>query len=157
MSDARHLVVVGSNPPTTSGERTLRRVELARELLGFRTVEVVNLFPLPTYRTSGLAEVGQTQERWDQARGELRAAIGRASSVLLAYGLGEPTGVARTHHRAQVAWLRQLLIDEQMPVWSVGGEPRHPSRWHRYTHRLDPLRSFRDVLPEALIQSAAML
>ncbi len=53
MSDARHLVVIGSNPPTTSGRRTLRRVELARELLGFRTVEIVNLFPWATYPYGG--------------------------------------------------------------------------------------------------------
>ena len=117
MSDARHLVVIGSNPPTTSGERTLRRVEVARELLGYQTVEVVNLFPLPTYRTSGLAEVGQTREGWRQARGEIRASIARASAVLLAYGVGHPTGAARHHHRSQVTWLDQLLVAEGIAVW----------------------------------------
>ena len=79
MSGASHLVVIGSNPPITSGERTLRRVEVARELLGFQTVEVVNLLPLPTYWTTDLAEVGQTQEGWDQARREIRGPLrGRA-------------------------------------------------------------------------------
>lgn len=150
MSDAHHLVVVGSNPPTTSGQRTLRRVEVVREVLGFQTVEMANLFPFPTYRTSGLSDVGQTKEGWLEARHQMRAAIERASGVLLAYGLGQPTGAARHHHRMQVAWLDQLLVSEQVAVWWVGGQPRHPSRWHRHTHRVDPSRTWREVLPEVL-------
>ena len=152
MSGTYHLVVIGSNPPTTSGERSLRRVEIAREILGFQTVEVVNLFPLPTHRTNGLSEVGQTKESWDQARSEIRAAVVRASAVLLAYGMRHPTGPARHHHRSQVAWVDELLIAEGIAAWWVGGEPRHPSRWHRHTHRVDPSKAFRDVLPEVLVQ-----
>ena len=152
MSGARHLVVIGSNPPTTSGQRTLRRVELAREILGFQTVEVINLFPLPTYRTTGISQVGQTIEGWGQARREIRASIAGASAVLLAYGVGHPTGAARHHHRSQVAWLDELLVAEGIAAWWVGGEPRHPSRWHRYTHRIDPSKAFRDVLPEVLVR-----
>lgn len=152
MANDAHLVVIGSNPPTTTGERTRRRVELARELLGFRTVEIVNLFSLPTYRSNGLAEVGQTEAGWDQARGDIQTSIAKASAVLLAYGVGVPTGSARHHYRSQVAWLDDLLIAEGVAVWWVGGEPRHPSRWHRHTHRIDPTREFRDLLPEVLTQ-----
>lgn len=152
MSEPRHLVVVGSNPPTTSGERTLRRVELARELLGFQTAELTNLFPLPTYRTTGISEVGQLNESWEEARPSLQHSIEEASAVLLAYGVAHPTGPARQHRKAQVAWLDELLAGvPELEVYWVGGEPRHPSRWHRFTHRVNPSRTFRDVLREVLI------
>lgn len=66
-----HLVAVLANPPTTSSERTLARVRLAAEILGYPSCSVVNLVLEPTYRTGGLAQVGAT-----------RASNARASSGL---------------------------------------------------------------------------
>ena len=145
-----HLVVVGSNPPTTSGLRTLNRSDLARSILGFRSVEVGNLFGLPTYRTGAITAVGVGHENWQVARAELGRRIARADGVLLAYGVAKPSGPARVHHDAQVKWLNAVLGQRRLPVWWVGGAPRHPSRWQRYTYRHYPGVAFLDALAQAL-------
>lgn len=145
-----HLVVIGSNPPTTSGVRTLNRSDLARSILGFRSVEVANLFGLATYRTGAITAVGVGHEDWQVARLELGRRIVRADGVLLAYGVAKPSGAARAHHDAQVQWLDAELARRRLPVWWVGGAPRHPSRWQRYTYRQYPGVSFLEALPQAL-------
>lgn len=145
-----HLVVIGSNPPTTNGIRTLRRVEAARDILGFTTVSVANLFSLATYRTTEIAIMGAKREGWIQARPHIQEELTRANAVLLAYGIKHPTGDAREHFREQIEWLNLRITEAGLPVWWVGNGPRHPSRWHRYTHHVDPARNFIDVLAEAL-------
>lgn len=148
------LLVVGSNPPTTSGQRTLARAEQARHILDFDYCELVNLFSLPTYRTSGLAVAGISPDGWLDARTHLAVALGRASAVLLAYGISKPSGAAAKHHDAQVLWLESEITRRGLPVWWVGGAPRHPSRWHRYTHRTHPETAFPEALTTALARRA---
>lgn len=125
---------------------------MAREVLGFEQVKLVNLFALPSYRSGGLSELGATPQGWLEARLEMEQALGVADAVLLAYGVGEPTGPARAHFREQVAWLNEQIASRHLPTWWVGGAPRHPSRWQRYTWRNYPDLAF----PEGLAQGLAV-
>jgi len=126
-SDRGPLLVIGSNPPaTTSGARTLNRVELARQLLGYQEVRLGNLFALASYRSGGVSDLGAAPEGWLAARRELAEGLGRAAGVLLAYGTQPPTGPARDHFREQVRWLHETVESTGLPCWWVGGAPRHP-------------------------------
>jgi hypothetical protein len=144
------LFVVGLNPPETSGSRTLARTELARQLLGLDAVDLGNLFALRTRSAVELPDVACQQDGWLSARAGLIDGLSRADGVLLGYGVQAPTGVAGDHFRSQVIWLEFALRSIELPVWLVGGAPRHPSRWQRYTHRMTPDKPFRDALREAL-------
>lgn len=124
---------------------------MAREVLRFESVRLANLFALPSYRSGGLSELGATPEGWLAARAEMEQALGEASAVLLAYGVGEPTGQARAYFREQVAWLNERIEQHGLPTWWVGGAPRHPSRWQRYTWRAHPDSAFGDALGSALV------
>lgn len=146
------LLVVGSNPPSqTSGERTLARVEQARTILGFEKVVLANLFSLPTYRSGGVSELGQVPDGWLTARAGLQEALEDCSGVLLAYGVGEPVGAARTLHREQVKWLDAEIEQRALPTWWVGGAPRHPSRWQRFTWRACAGQKFTEALRNVLV------
>lgn len=145
------LLAIGANPPAqTSGERTLARIAQARDLLGFQQVRIANLFALPSYRTSGLSELGSVAEGWLQARLQLEDEVSKADGILLAYGKSEPTGPARMHFRDQVSWLDLQIANHILPVWWVGGAARHPSRWQRYTCRTYPDLPYEAALPLAL-------
>lgn len=145
-SEGRTLLVIGSNPPVTSGQRTLGRADLARRLLGFDQVEIANLFSGPTYRTGGVALAGVSGDGWLHARTRIQDALDRAEAMLLAYGTSKPSGLAGTHHTQQVDWLEAQIAQRGLPVWCVGGLPRHPSRWQRYTFREHPGVPFHDAL-----------
>jgi len=146
------LVAILANPPLTDGTRTLRRVELAAELLGFTDVGTANLFALPSHATGAIAELGATEKGWVQARPNLSTSISSAQGVLLAYGTRAPLGEARLHFRRQVAWLTEEIADRAVPVWHVGDGPRHPSRWHRWTHRTYPAIPFAEALRNSIVQ-----
>jgi len=122
---------------------------MAREVLGFERVRLANLFALPSYRSGGLSELGATPDGWLAAQAEMEQALSEASAVLLAYGIGEPTGPARAHFREQVAWLNERIEQHDLPTWWVGGAPRHPSRWQRYTWRAYPDLAFPEGLRAA--------
>lgn len=140
------LLAVLSNPPTTSGHRTLNRVEMARQVLGFDRVAVVNLFPEPSYRTGELSQLGVNPAAWLPARQDIAEQLPTAEGVLLAYGCSAPSGPAREHFRTQERWITSLLAERSAPVWRVGGTPRHPSRWQRWTVRQHPDLEFRQAL-----------
>ena len=144
------LLVVGLNPPETSGLRTLQRIELARRLLGYETVDIRNLFASPTRSAVQLAAIGSQPQGWLMARADLADELAHADGVLLAYGVRAPGGPARRHFEEQVSWLDGVLNRAGLPVWLVGGAPRHPSRWQRYTHRSAPDKAFPDALRGAL-------
>jgi len=147
-----HLLVVLSNPPTTSGVRTLQRVQVAKETLGFSSVSVANVFAISTHRTSGIAAVGAVPDGWIEARAALSQALAVADAVILAYGVQEPSGGARLHFRDQVAWLQAEIDARHLPTWMIDGKPRHPSRWHRHTHALHPSLTFAEALPAVLLK-----
>lgn len=145
------LLVVGSNPPAqTSGVRTLTRVEQAATLLGFERGVIANLFALPSYRSGGISELGQSPSGWLEARAPLISGLDDCQGVVLAYGTQEPKGEARAHHREQVRWLKDEIKHRELPTWCVGGAPRHPSRWHRHTWRESPGVEFSVALKASL-------
>lgn len=151
MKPARLLLVIGSNPPSqTSGKRTLNRVEQARDILGFEEARLVNLFGGSSYRSGDVSVLGVEPAGWLAARGDLEAGLSSASAVLLAYGTNPPTGPARLHFRGQVDWLEGRIAALSLPSWWVGGAPRHPSRWQRYTWREFPDTSYAAALEAAL-------
>lgn len=142
----RILVAVLASPPTTPGDRTRARVELARQHLGADRVAIVNIFSRPTYRTTDISSEGEDESGWVAAREPISNAIADGAIGLLAYGTSMPTGVARFHHRAQVSWLHEALISASIPVFQVGDGPRHPSRWQRWTSRAYPNMAFTEAL-----------
>jgi hypothetical protein len=92
---------------------------------------MTNLCAVPTPSVVELNTLGR--DAWDLARVDLEAALTGASAVLAGWGVSGLTGDARGLMQAQVDWLteraRERGIDE---FWMVGGEPRHPSRWHQF-------------------------
>lgn len=147
---SRTLLIVGSNPPVTSGNRTLGRADLARQILGFDRTSIANLFSLPTYRTGGMSLAGLDVSGWREARSHLLAAFAEADAVLLAYGTTKPSGAAAQHYLEQVAWIEEQIVKHGLEKWLVGGEPRHPSRWQRYTYRAFPGVPFHEALRASL-------
>jgi hypothetical protein len=152
MTNAGTLVAILANPPLTDGKRTLRRVDLAAELLGFHDVAVANLFSVPSHATGAIAELGTTEEGWLAARSSLDASLGMAKGVLLAYGAASPTGEAGLQFRRQVSWLLSRISAMALPTWHVGDGPRHPSRWQRWTYRAHPEVPFTEALRNSFVR-----
>ncbi len=147
MPRADVLLAVGSNPPSrTSGLRTLNRLQQARDVLEFDDVRLANLFSTASYRSGEVSELGVNPEGWLTARRLLEEELEDAAAVLLAYGTQTPLGPARLHFREQLAWLGTRLVAQGTPTWWVGGAPRHPSRWQRYTHRAYPDLTYSEAL-----------
>lgn len=144
------LLVVASNPPLTPGTRTENRIELVRQILDFDEARLANLFSVPTRQTGDVTQVGSEPQGWLAARPHLEDGLQQASAVLLAYGVGKPSGPAREHHSAQVMWLEERIAHLDVPVWLVGGKTRHPSRWQRHTYRAFPGEPFRGALERSL-------
>ncbi|WP_374109374.1 DUF1643 domain-containing protein [Curtobacterium citreum] len=130
--------MIGSNPPRTSGVRTLNRAAKASLILDFDSFSLTNLISVPTHSTGEISALAAEEEAWIQSRSQLVEALSESSGVLLAYGIGAPTGPARHHHADQIAWLQNEIERRSLPTWTVGGQPRHPSRWQRFTHRKYP-------------------
>jgi hypothetical protein len=152
MTAAGKLLAICLNPPMAAGQRTRGRVQMAASALGYAQVEISNLFAFHTQNALQISAVGANEFGWRIAQFELANALGSADAVLLAYGMQPPSGPARAHFLAQVAWLEQMLTESPKPVWLVGGAPRHPSRWQRHTHRVAPSMPFESALREALNQ-----
>ena len=146
------LACILANPPTTSGARTLARVELARDVMGFREVRTANLFARPSHRTSGIGPIGVESDGWLEARPGLQDVLQHADAILLAYGVVVPAGRARVHCRDQTEWLDDQIASRRLPTFQVGDGPRHPSRWQRWTFRLHPELEFIDALRLALVE-----
>lgn len=113
----------------------MSRVELACATLRYDRVIVENLFATPSRSTNDISLLGRSENGWVAARQPLMRALAQANGVLLAYGMTEPTGIARSLHRDQVAWLKLQIAMQALPVFQLGDGPRHPSRWHRWTSR----------------------
>lgn len=76
---------------------------------------------------------GLGREGWDVARRELVGALVGADALLAAWGVTGLTGDTGRWMRGQVEWLIERALESGLSqLWMVGGEPRHPSRWHQY-------------------------
>lgn len=132
MSRSGVLLAVLLNPPSsTTGVRTRNAVNLAGEVLGFPRIEIVNLVSTATPTVLELND--QPLDAWLNARPHLSLGLRKASAILAGWGTTGLSGDARAARAYQVDW----LLDEAAKVgiydlWTVGGRPRHPSRWHQY-------------------------
>lgn len=142
----QQVAVVLANPPLAEGRRTLARVETARRVLDATSAVTVNLFAEPSASVTDISVLGAEEQGWLAARSALMAALEPCTAVLLAYGVSEPTGLARAHHRDQVRWLWGCLALAGIPALQIGDGPRHPSRWQRWTARHHPGVPFIEAL-----------
>ena len=147
------LSAILANPAVVGGSRTLDRVALLADLLGFERWRVANLLNTESRSVLDFPEACQEAEPWIVAREEMLGAIQESSIVLLAYGVSEPTGRMRFHHRDQVRWLGTQLLDAKKLVVQVGDGPRHPSRWQRWTSRAYPGTEFVEALAASVRRS----
>lgn len=120
------------NPATGGGGRTLQRVESAALILRMDDAQIVNLFPQATKDLRQLRLHAQDEAVWLEHRSELQRSINSASSILVGWGTSVPTGAARLLLKSQREWaLGAIEAAGHSYVWTVGGKPRHPSRWHQ--------------------------
>lgn len=128
------LVAVLLNPPdATSGTRTRNAIARAGRVLGYADVQIVNLFPEATRSVVELNLTDVAAERWHAARAETTAMLQMSSGLLGAWGISGMTGKGRLARESRVGWLSTTAIEMGIThIWMVGGQPRHPSRWHQY-------------------------
>ncbi len=126
------LLAVLLNPPSsTRGTRTTGAVARAADVLGYDAVTTLNLCAEPTRSVVEINDV--PGEAWVRAREGLSRGITVADAVLAAWGVSGMVGTARLARERQVAWLHEQADRAGLSsLWMVGGEPRHPSRWHQY-------------------------
>lgn len=157
-TDGRVLCALLMSPPRTSGVRTVNMLEAAGRLLHCESVIRVNLFHRPTLDLPDLSATATEATGWHDARPHIDAGLGRASVLLAAWGVVAPSGAARSHHRAQLRWLTDaMLAHGHQVIWTVGGEPRHPSRWHQYVsdrHQRTSGGSTHERLAQVLLPAA---
>lgn len=120
------------NPPGRStGARTRNAVSRAARVLGYDHVTITNLCAVPTRSVVELNNLGH--DAWELARGDLEAGLSSTDAILAGWGIAGVAGEARRSLCAQVAWLQEVALAKGIEsFWMIGGEPRHPSRWHQY-------------------------
>lgn len=127
------MLAVLLNPPAiTSGTRTRNAVAHAADVLGHRSSEIVNLCATPTATVVELNAPG-TENGWLEARPKISAALRRHDAVLAGWGVAGVYGLSAKLLRDQTDWfVAESEAAGISELWMVGGEPRHPSRWHQY-------------------------
>lgn len=127
----RTLVALLASPPTTSGVRTRSRLAHALPLTGCSRLVIANLYAEPTRDVPALNAT--TAVGWHAARAELSASVQLADELLAGWGLLKLVGPAGALQADQVQWLLlQATSAGHDRLWAVGGQPRHPSRWHQF-------------------------
>ncbi len=128
------LLAVLLNPPaSSSGARSRRAAQRAAEVLGYDCCEIANLFAEPTATVVDLNLLGAGLGLWAPVRQRLSEQIRGAGGVLAAWGVAGASGTLRRERDLRGAWVAAeagRVGHEQ--IWTVGGAPRHPSRWHQY-------------------------
>lgn len=128
------LVAVLLNPPSVSGgARTRNAVTTAARVLGYESADIVNLCLTKTASVVELNSTSVAAAGWSSARYDLAQAVRGAGAILGAWGMSGMVGAARKARDDQVTWLREEAMRCGLnEIWMVGGEPRHPSRWHQF-------------------------
>lgn len=129
----RTLGFVLLNPPSRAGHVTRRHVDAGCAALGYAKWEIANLFADATGDLDEVNAVGADPAGWIAARGDLERLVCHADSLLIGWGVGGLRGRARKLQSEQINWLASVAFDRgHRTWWTLGGEPRHPSRWHQY-------------------------
>lgn len=120
------------NPPVMSaGARSRNAVRRAARALGYTDVMFGNLCAIPTPSVVEVNLLGP--DAWALARSDLLTSLSAATAVMAAWGVAGLTGESRRLRDRQVEWLKaETIAGGKTHFWMVGGEPRHPSRWHQY-------------------------
>lgn len=106
---------------------------------------------MPSRSANDISTLGTNEAGWTSARHKILGVLGQSAGVLLAYGVAEPTGLARGFHREQVAWLQDEIVAHDIPVFQFGDGPRHPSRWHRWTSRVHQGLPFAEAMERSFV------
>ena len=121
------------NPPATSGGRTLRHLGAAGRALGHAHVVVANLCAMPTRDVNELERVATDSRMWHSARPDLERVIMQSDVLIAGWGVKSWSGPSAVHFRDQLNFVQAVARDAgKNEIWTLGGEPRHPSRWHQY-------------------------
>lgn len=121
------------NPPLSQGMATLRRVAAGATALGYSEWRTANMFSTATRDVLQINSVGASEQAWIDARVDLRQMVEQSDSLLIAWGVSGLTGTARRSLASQARWLATTANEFGHSMWwTVGGEARHPSRWHQY-------------------------
>lgn len=146
------LVAILHSLPVTSGERTRRRVDLARRALDCESAVIANLYPRRLENVNALQSVLAEPFGWTAGRDEIAVALADgATDVLLGYGVQQPTGPSRVPYQQQLHWLAATLEASDLRLWGFGQRPSHPSRWQRVVHRHEPGAALETVVSELLL------
>jgi hypothetical protein len=96
-------------------------------------MEIANLLAVPTRDMSAINAAGQSSQGWDLARPRLREVIATADHLLAAWDVGGLSGRASAYRRQQLRFVASTAQDAgRVHIWTLNGEPRHPSRWYQY-------------------------
>lgn len=150
------LLAVLLNPPSSSsGARTVLAVRRAVEVLGFEGYTIANLFVEATPTVVELNAVIGDESSWFETQERLRELVRVAGGVLGAWGVAGASGRLRSMRDRRAHWvLAEAARVGHQEVWMVGGEPRHPSRWHQYVadrHGRTSGGTFEERLREVLL------
>lgn len=112
---------------------------------------VANLYPLALPNTNIFSALDDDPV-WEQGRAGILDALGLddTTTVLLGYGVNPPAGRQRQNYVQQVRWVEEVLATRDLPVWTFGERPAHPSRWHRIVHRESPGETVEPVIAHHL-------
>jgi hypothetical protein len=126
------IAAILMNPPLTEGAQTHRALQKLSHVRGDDVI-VTNLLGVATRSFSELSAAASLAEPWLATREALRAAIGQADELHAAWGVSKLEGEARRHLRAQLSFLAaEATAAAHTHIWTLFGEPRHPSRWHQF-------------------------
>jgi hypothetical protein len=121
------------NPPLAGGGRTIRHLRVAADLLDCDGLEIANLFSIATRDVTAINEIGRSCDGWEAARPRLHQVILASDHLLAGWGVSGLSGPAARHQQTQLDYVRTCAQEFAKDyIWTLNGEPRHPSRWHQY-------------------------
>jgi hypothetical protein len=121
------------NPALTEGKRTLRHLGVAADLLDCNALAIANLFSIATRNATAINEAGRSEDGWNAARPQLRQIVAESDQLLAGWGISGLAGRAAKYRQLQLEYVCTCAQEFGKDcVWTLNGEPRHPSRWHQY-------------------------
>lgn len=149
------------NPASGAGQATLRHLRTLADALDCGEVAIANLLEIPTKSVVEITQAGASAEVWHWSRPALRKLITTSDQLVLGWGLGGGfTGPSRHYFKQQVEWVEEQISarTDNLIIWTIGQEPRHPSRWHQYVadkHARTLGGDFQSRLLDVLVDSSA--